>query len=92
MLDMKGTVRKVIPSALAISLVVFNVSALAASQCKGMNQKACSADSACSWISSYKTKTGNQVAAYCRTKPVKKKTALPVKSKEKTKEKVKAKN
>ena len=86
MLDMKGIVRKVTPSALAISLVMFNVSALAASQCKGMNQKACG------WIDSYKTKTGKTVAAYCRAKPAKSKAAVEkVKSKEMTKEKVKEK-
>ena len=61
-------------SATAFSLLT--ISAVhAAAECKGMGQPDCeAAGNQCTWIKGYETKTGNQVKAYCRTKPKKKPT------------------
>jgi hypothetical protein len=37
-----------------------------ASACKGLDEAACREDTSCNWISSYTTKNGNTVSAYCR--------------------------
>lgn len=50
---------------------------LAASQCKGLDLKACDTSASCSWIKSYQTKKGKIINAYCRTKPVKKSSKAP---------------
>ena len=59
----------------AISAVFFGVASLsgtpafaAAKACKGMAKDACAAESSCSWVKSYKNKSGKQVAAHCRAK------------------------
>ncbi len=41
--------------------------ASAASPCKGLDESACKERAACTWISSYTTKNGNAVSAYCRS-------------------------
>ena len=43
-------------------------SAVAGSACKGLSQSKCSNNDDCSWVSSYKTKKGVKVDAYCRAK------------------------
>ena len=68
--------------AAAFTVLPLSQSASAASQCKGLEIKACGAESGFSWINSYKTKKGKTINAYCRTKPVKKSgTSAPKTSK-----------
>jgi hypothetical protein len=42
------------------------MSAHAASPCKGLDESACMQSQSCSWVSSYTTKHGATVSAYCR--------------------------
>ena len=53
----------------------------AASPCQGLDEKACGANTTCSWIKATKTKKGVDRKAYCRLKtaPPKKKAATPAK-------------
>jgi len=39
-----------------------------AASCKGLSQNKCESASDCTWVKSYKTKTGKTVSAYCRAK------------------------
>lgn len=41
----------------------------APSACKGLDQAACSANSACTYIAATKSKKGKEIKAYCRSKP-----------------------
>jgi hypothetical protein len=52
-----------------------------ASACQGLDEKACGANTTCSWIKATKTKKGTDRKAYCRLKsaPPKKKAATPAK-------------
>ena len=43
-------------------------SAVAGSACKGLSQSKCTKSADCSWVSSYQTKKGVTVDAYCRAK------------------------
>lgn len=43
--------------------------ATAASACKGLDNKACGGNSACSWVEGYERKDGRKVNAFCRTAP-----------------------
>jgi len=59
----------------AVSAVIFGFASLsgtpalaAAKACKGMAMSACEAESSCSWVKSYKNKSGKSVAAHCRAK------------------------
>jgi len=45
----------------------------AASPCQGLAEKACGANTACSWIKATKTKAGVDRKAYCRLKATPKK-------------------
>jgi len=40
----------------------------AASECKGLDQTACSSNPACTWVSGYVRKDGKEVAAHCKAK------------------------
>jgi hypothetical protein len=52
----------------------------AASPCKGLDEKACAANTACTWIKATKTKAGVERKAYCRLKTTPpKKPAAPAK-------------
>ncbi|MFN3743326.1 MAG: hypothetical protein ACK4TL_01345 [Hyphomicrobiaceae bacterium] len=52
----------------------------AASPCKGLDEKACAANTACTWIKATKTKAGVERKAYCRLKTAPpKKSATPAK-------------
>jgi len=59
-------------TALLTSILAFSVtasgSAIAASQCKGLDNAACDAGSQCSWVEGYERKDGRKVNAFCRTK------------------------
>lgn len=39
----------------------------AASQCKGLDNNACTAAETCGWVESYQRKDGREVKAFCRT-------------------------
>ncbi len=59
----------------AVSAVFFGLAstsgtpALAAAKtCKGMAMSGCQAEATCSWVKSYKNKSGKSVAAHCRAK------------------------
>ena len=55
-------------SLLAVSLaLLLPVSAIAASQCKGMAQTDCAGTEQCRWVDSYVRKDGREVNGYCRT-------------------------
>ncbi len=45
---------------------------LAASECKGLDQTACAANTACTWASGYVRKDGKEIAPYCKSKGQKK--------------------
>jgi hypothetical protein len=49
----------------AICLPTFEASA--AGPCKGLEEKACNDQPACTWVSAYSTKNGNNISAYCRS-------------------------
>ena len=49
----------------------------AESACKGLGQEPCQAQG-CSWVKSYKTTKGKEVAAFCRKKPERKATNTAV--------------
>jgi hypothetical protein len=51
------------------------VAAETASECKGLEQNACSGNQRCSWVKQYKTTKGRDVAAFCRKKPERKNSA-----------------
>ena len=52
----------------------------APSACKGLDEKACGANTTCSWIKATKTKAGVDRKAYCRLKSAPpKKAAAPAK-------------
>lgn len=38
-----------------------------ASQCKGLENAACSANAACGWVDGYQRKDGRKVNSFCRT-------------------------
>ncbi len=58
--------------ATAAVLLGLSFTAGAASQCKGIEQNACSASSECTWVDSYERKDGRTVAAHCKSKPSRK--------------------
>jgi len=72
---MKLTIQQVIPSArtlrksiiLAAGLLI-SAQAVAASQCKGLENSACDAKAFCGWVQAYERKDGIKVKAFCRTK------------------------
>jgi hypothetical protein len=62
-MNINGFNRTFLSFALASTI---SFSANAASQCKGMEASACQENQDCTWVSSYTTKHGNTVSAYCR--------------------------
>lgn len=63
----------------------------AQSSCQGLSKGKCGSSSSCTWVKSYKTKKGNSVAAYCRSKGSKKGAAKAKAAKEKAKAKASSK-
>ncbi len=62
-----------VASILALVVFIFCASAYAASsECKGLEKTACDGNKRCSWVNSYKTSKGKDVAAFCRKKPERK--------------------
>ncbi len=58
---------KLLPAILASVLFLFHGNIYAA-ECKGASSTACSANSACTWVSGYTRKDGSKVRGYCRSK------------------------
>ncbi|MES9829551.1 MAG: chromosome partitioning protein ParB [Candidatus Thiodiazotropha sp.] len=77
-------IKKTILNIMVVSLLIFHPAAHAAKQCKGLSKSSCNASGNCTWVNSYKTKTGTKVGAYCRTKSGKKTAAEKQKKKTKT--------
>lgn len=71
---------KLVMSTLVLGVgLAMGASAHAESACKGLSKGKCG--TGCTWVDSYKTKTGNTVNGYCRTKPGKAGAAAAVKGK-----------
>ena len=60
--------RIAVPLSAALMLAVGLPSAAQAAECKGMSKSKCEKSDQCTYVNSYKTKSGNKVAAYCRNK------------------------
>ena len=54
--------------AIAASLLLASGTANAASQCKGLENSACSQNTSCGWVQGYERKDGRKVSGFCRTK------------------------
>ncbi|SNZ19780.1 hypothetical protein [Cohaesibacter gelatinilyticus] len=48
--------------------VALGVGSAEAAECKGKSKSACGSDNSCTYVNSYKTKTGKKVDGYCRKK------------------------
>jgi hypothetical protein len=59
-------------AAALFSALMVSLPAAAASQCKGLSENSCAADSTCSWINGYERKDGRKVSSHCKTRPAKK--------------------
>ena len=71
---------KLVMSTLVLGVgLAIGATAHAESACKGLSKGKCG--TGCTWVDSYKTKTGNKVNGYCRTKPGKAGAAAAVKGK-----------
>jgi hypothetical protein len=84
---MKLTISKKLSSVRNLSRVGLMTVALlssghvaAASQCKGLDTKACGANASCGWVQSYERKDGRTVNAFCRTKSKGSKAKVSLKS------------
>jgi len=82
---MKTKIIFIITILISVCFLIFSLPAKeAASECKGLIQTECEANSNCVWVKGYTTKKGTKVKSYCRSKP-KKKEKEPEKTKEKEK-------
>ena len=63
--------------ALAGSFALAQIPALhaAESACKGLHNANCKQNESCSWVKSYKIKSGKEVSGFCRKKASRKSTA-----------------
>lgn len=57
---------------LSVAFLLTSVGTVQASECKGLEQKACAANDRCSWIKARTKKDGKEVKAHCRGKGGKK--------------------
>jgi len=68
--------RRIVPSSIVAAALfgalMVSLPAAAASQCKGLSENSCAADSTCSWINGYVRKDGRKVSSHCKTRPGKK--------------------
>jgi acyl-coenzyme A thioesterase PaaI-like protein len=58
-------VRATLFAGVTITLAISSTG-LAASQCKGLAEAACTTDDSCRWIGAYERSDGRQVSAHCR--------------------------
>lgn len=82
-------------AAIATAMVMISLqagAALAQNSCKGIAKGKCESSASCSWVNSYKTKTGTTVNAYCRAKSSKGAAKATDKSTTKAETKSKAKS
>lgn len=89
--------KKIFPIVAAIAAAVVMVSvhtgtAMAQSSCKGIAKGKCESSASCSWVNSYKTKSGTTVNAYCRANGSKGAAKTSDKSKAKAGTKAKSKS
>lgn len=73
----KSLKKTVVASALLLSFVSLNTQA---SECKGLDNKVCTENAACSWVEAYQRKDGREINAFCRTS-TKGRTKISAKSK-----------
>lgn len=66
--------RKLTIAGLIVSALSFSGQSVA-SNCKGLENTACGANTSCSWVGSYERKDGRKVNAFCRAKPAGKKSS-----------------
>lgn len=80
-------------SALLLSgaLLLTSMAPVQASECKGLEEKACGANNACSWVKARTKKDGKEVKAHCRSKGGKKADKAAKKAADKAKLEKKAK-
>ena len=71
----KLTVRNTLLVASLIATAAFSGQSYA-SQCKGLDNGACSAKASCSWVEGYERKDGRTVKSFCRTKSVAKQKSV----------------
>lgn len=55
-------------AALAAAFALSSMSIQAASDCKGLEETACTGNPACTWTKGYTRSDGKAVAAYCKAK------------------------
>lgn len=60
-------IAKIASWTMLVLAVSISVSAIAASQCKGLDVQACQSNTACGWVDSYTRKDGKEIKAFCRT-------------------------
>jgi len=58
----------------AALLAAASLPAVAAGDCKQLSRQDCQSSARCGWVQGYERKDGREVASYCRSKPVPKKT------------------
>jgi hypothetical protein len=66
-MSLKGFSQSLFTYFLTPALVLTALPTYAASTCKGLDEAACKQSASCNWVSSYTTKNGNTVSAYCRS-------------------------
>ncbi len=76
---LKGFSRSLYTYSLITVLGLASAPAFSASACKGLDEASCKQNASCSWISSYTTKNGNTISAYCRSTGSKPKQGLNLK-------------
>ncbi len=72
--------KNILITACLIFSFLLSTATLAATGCKGKSKSSCMASDKCTWVSSYKNKSGNTVKAYCRAAPGKAKSMSKTKS------------
>ncbi len=56
-------------SVFLLSIVLLGIGSVSfAADCKGLEKGKCEKSDSCTWVNSYKTKSGKTVSAYCRNK------------------------
>jgi hypothetical protein len=72
---MRFITRRIVSSSAVAALfgaLTLSLPAAAASQCKGLSENSCAADSACTWIEGYVRTDGRSVSSHCKSRPGKK--------------------
>lgn len=67
-LTFKSTLRTIAFTTVLTLGLASSGQAMAASQCKGLDNSACDSNAACGWVNAYERKDGRKVNGFCRTK------------------------